>query len=159
MNPPPTIKGGAEEMEVLSAGEQVDPVYNGSKAWRLPNLSWTSALQPQRLMYSSPLCLLLQKRQQRVIFCSYSCISWFALPFFREKWIKPVMNKSNFEITLLIFTAATCEILSEVCQSNVQRQNKIKYLQLGIPVCRVGAIWSCKKSYFSKNWVSQKAFE
>lgn len=29
------------------------------------------------------------------------------------------MNKSDFKITLLIITAATCEILSEVHQSNV----------------------------------------
>lgn len=70
------------------------------------------------------LCLLLQKR---VIFCSYSCVSWFTLPLFGEKWIKPVMNKSNLKITLLIITAATCKILSEVCQSNVWStiQNKM----------------------------------
>lgn len=125
---------------MLSAGEQVNPIYSGSRTYGHGGCPVYSGLQPYNprgLMYNSTLCLLLQKR---VIFCSYSCISGFALPFFREKWIKPVMNKSNFKITLLIFTAATCEILSEVCQSNVQRQNKIIYLQLGIPICRVKAI-------------------
>lgn len=64
------------------------------------------------------LSILLQKR---VIFCSHGCISWFTLALFREKWIKPIMNKSNFKITLLIITAATYEILSEVCQSNIYK--------------------------------------
>lgn len=127
-------------MEMLSAGEPVNPIYNECRTQSLEGCPVYSGLHPHKprgLMYNSTLCLLLQKR---VIFCSYSCISGFALPFFREKWIKPIMNKSNFKITLLIFTAATCEILSEVCQSNVQRQNKIIYLQLGIPICRVRAM-------------------
>lgn len=102
------------------------PLYSGSEPCGYGSCPVYFGPQPydrRGLLYNSTSCLLLQKR---VIFCSYSCISWFTLPLFREKWIKTVMNKSNFKITLLIITAAACEILSEVRQSNARSaiQNK-----------------------------------